>query len=93
MPLDKETKIYKNYIISVSLAIVLCLSGIFLGMTIKTRQLIYEESIIHARTLLNSIVLTRKWNANYGGVYVEKLKRICKSKCRGGAVVMFYKRN
>jgi diguanylate cyclase (GGDEF)-like protein len=31
-----------------------------------------EENLIRARVLFNTIVLTRKWNANYGGVYVEK---------------------
>ena len=31
-----------------------------------------EENIVQARVVFNTIVLTRKWNANYGGVYVEK---------------------
>lgn len=76
MPLAKETKIYKTFIISITLTIALVLSGIFLGMSIRTRQLIYEENIIRAKSLFNSIVLTRKWNAGYGGVYVEKKKGI-----------------
>ncbi|MBI5213751.1 MAG: diguanylate cyclase [Nitrospirae bacterium] len=74
MPLAKETKIYKTFILSITLTIALVLSGIFLGMSIRTRQLIYEENIIRAKSLFNSIVLTRKWNAGYGGVYVEKKK-------------------
>ncbi|MCL4457847.1 MAG: diguanylate cyclase [Nitrospirae bacterium] len=76
MPLAKETKIYKTFIISITLTIALVLSGIFLGMSIRMRQLIYEENIIRAKSLFNSIVLTRKWNAGYGGVYVEKKKGV-----------------
>jgi len=72
MPLAKETSIYKKFVISVSLAIILSLAGIFFAIIAKTRQLIDEESITQTRTLFNSIVLARKWNANHGGVYVEK---------------------
>jgi len=41
-------------------------------MAIRTRQLLNEENIIQARIVFNTIVLARKWNAKYGGVYVEK---------------------
>ena len=68
----KEKNIYKTFIISTSLVIALVLSGIFLDMAIRTRQLLNEENIIQARIVFNTIVLARKWNANYGGVYVEK---------------------
>jgi len=68
----KENSIYKTFIISTSLVIALVLSGIFLDMAIRTRQLLNEENIIQARIVFNTIVLARKWNANYGGVYVEK---------------------
>ncbi len=72
MPLAKERKIYKTFIISISLTIALILSVVFLGMAIRTKQLIYEENIIRAKSLFNSIVLARKWNASHDGVYVEK---------------------
>ena len=68
----REKNIYTTFIISTSLVIALVLSGIFLDMTIRTRQLLNEEKIIQARIVFNTIVLARKWNANYGGVYVEK---------------------
>ncbi|MGC1456030.1 MAG: diguanylate cyclase [Nitrospirota bacterium] len=70
----KENSIYKTFILSTSLVIALVLSGIFLDMAIRTRQLMNEENIIQARIVFNTIVLTRKWNASYGGVYVEKKK-------------------
>jgi diguanylate cyclase (GGDEF)-like protein len=69
---NKEAKIYKNFIISISLIIVLSLSAIFFALAIQTRRLMNEENLIHARTLFSSIVMARKWNAHYGGVYVEK---------------------
>lgn len=68
----KETTTYKTFIIAVSLVVVLSLSGIFMGISINTRHLIYEEILAQARAHFYSIVITRKWNANYGGVYVEK---------------------
>ena len=72
MPLAKEAKIYKTFMVSISLTIIAALSGIFFITTARTRQLIDEENVIRARTLFNSIILTRKWNANHDGVYVEK---------------------
>jgi len=70
----KENNIYRTFIISTSMVIALVLSGIFLDMAIRTRQLMNEENIVQARVVFNTIVLTRKWNADYGGVYVEKKK-------------------
>jgi len=74
--LSNEARIYKNFIISISLIIILCLSGIFLGLAIRTKQLLNEENLSKARALYNNIVLTRKWNAHYGGVYIEKKEGI-----------------
>ena len=48
--------------------------GFFYYNCKNSRQLIDEENTIRARTLFNSIVLARKWNANHDGVYVEKKK-------------------
>jgi diguanylate cyclase (GGDEF)-like protein len=70
----KENNIYRTFIISTSQVIALVLSGIFLDMAIRTRELMNEENIVQARVVFNTIVLTRKWNADYGGVYVEKKK-------------------
>ena len=72
MPLVKKSRGYKAFILSFSFTALLVLSGIFLGMSLRARQLIYEENITRGRALFNSIVLARKWNANYGGVYVDK---------------------
>lgn len=68
----RESKIYKTFIYSTSIVIAVILSGLFWFMTVKIQQLINEEKLTQARAIFNSIVLTRKWNAHYGGVYVEK---------------------
>jgi diguanylate cyclase (GGDEF)-like protein len=68
----KEKNIYTTFILSTSLVIALVLSGIFFDMAVRTRQLLNEENILQARNIFDTIVLARKWNANYGGVYVEK---------------------
>jgi len=68
----QEKYIYRKFIISVSLASVLCLSVIFSIVSVTNRKLIFEQARVEAREIFNSIVITRKWNASYGGVYVEK---------------------
>lgn len=70
--LEKETKIYKSYIVSICLIVALALSSVFLGLTIRMRTMIMAELISHTRAYFETIVATRSWNANYGGVYVEK---------------------
>jgi diguanylate cyclase (GGDEF)-like protein len=72
MTATHEKNIYKTFILSTSLVIALVLSGIFLDMAMRTRKLLNQENIIQARIVFNTIILARRWNANYGGVYVEK---------------------
>ncbi|HUI44954.1 MAG TPA: diguanylate cyclase [Nitrospirota bacterium] len=72
MPVQKERKIYRRFLLSSSIVIALVLTAIFLDMAIRTRQLIRKENIARAQVLFKAILLTRQWNADYGGVYVEK---------------------
>jgi diguanylate cyclase (GGDEF)-like protein len=76
MQANGEKNIYKTFVISSGLVIALILAGVFFHMALRSRQLIYEENVIRARVVFNTILLTRKWNANYGGVYVEKKKGV-----------------
>ncbi len=73
-PLDTQTEVrtFRFFLGSASLAVALCISGGFLGMALKQRQLIREEMLQRARRDFANIVLMRHWNANYGGVFVEK---------------------
>jgi len=70
--MEKERDYYKSYIVSISLVISICTAAIFFGIAWQERRLVAKENLVHARALFNSIVLTRKWNAAHGGVYVEK---------------------
>jgi len=72
MPLSREANIYRKFTISITLAVIVALLGIFFIAVVRTGRLIDEENLIQARALFNSIILTRKWNADYDGVYVEK---------------------
>ena len=72
MGISQDIKMYNNFILSISLAVALCLSGIFLGISVRTRHLLYDEILTRARAHFSSLLMTRKWNAAYGGVYVEK---------------------
>jgi diguanylate cyclase (GGDEF)-like protein len=72
MPVTKEKKIHRTFVISTGFVIALVLSGIFIDMAVRTRQLINDAKLTQAKVVFNTIVLTRQWNAHYGGVYVEK---------------------
>ena len=67
-----ERTIYRSFILSAGLVFLFCLIIIFSVVTATNRKLIYEQAKTEARALFHSIVITRKWNAVHGGVYVEK---------------------
>ncbi|MFC1606461.1 response regulator [Candidatus Latescibacterota bacterium] len=64
--------LWRTFLIKVSLIILLFVSGIFFVFFVRNNKLVNNEIIAHARSYFNSILLTRSWNAGYGGVYVEK---------------------
>jgi diguanylate cyclase (GGDEF)-like protein len=70
--MNPERTIYRSFVLSTGLAFLLCLIIIFAVVTATNRKLIYEQAKTEARALFSSIVITRKWNAVHGGVYVEK---------------------
>jgi diguanylate cyclase (GGDEF)-like protein len=72
LTVEKETRTYRLFIFYVGLVICLALSGIFIGTAIQARRLIFDEILSQGRAYFNNIVITRKWNSDYGGVYVEK---------------------
>ncbi len=67
-----ESRSLRVFIISVSLAVAVCISGAFLGIALRTRALIQTDLLNRARTDFRTIVHFRAWNASFGGVYVEK---------------------
>ena len=71
-----QGKIWKNFFINISLVIILFMMGIFMVFTIRANQIIKDQYLTTARGHFKNIVLTRRWNANYGGVFVKKVKNI-----------------
>lgn len=67
---------WRIFIVNVSLIIVLFLTGIFIGFVFRTNQIISNQIISSARSHFKSIVLTRRWNSDYGGVFVKKVKGV-----------------
>lgn len=72
LPATNENRSLRAFIISVSLAVAVCISGAFLGIALHGRTLIHGEMLSRARTDFRTIVHFRAWNAGYGGIYVEK---------------------
>jgi len=70
--MHSEGSIYRRFVLSAGLVFLFCLIIIFAVVTATNRKLIYEQAKTEARALFHSIVITRKWNAVHGGVYVEK---------------------
>ena len=68
--------IWKPFILNVGLVIVIFILGIFLGLIVRNRHLIENELQTRARSHFNNIVLTRRWNASYGGVFVKKTEGV-----------------
>lgn len=72
VPGMKKKQLWKRFIIHISLIVVLFLMGIFIGFAVQTDRLISEQYLTTARAHFKNIVLTRRWNAEHGGVFVKK---------------------
>lgn len=72
MDLSDDKKAWKPFVIYISLVILLFIQCIFIGLLVRNNQLVEQEILTRARSDVANIVLTRRWNAGYGGVFVEK---------------------
>ncbi|NTW99340.1 MAG: diguanylate cyclase [Geobacteraceae bacterium] len=66
--MDHTTRFYRN----LSLMIALVIVSIYLGLYLRSSQLLLDSVKQQAASYFDLIVRVRRWNANYGGVYVEK---------------------
>ncbi|MBT3361328.1 MAG: diguanylate cyclase [Rhodospirillales bacterium] len=71
-PSQDNSKLWRSFIVSTTLIVLLVTLAIFLGMFINNSRLIENELRSRARSQFSAIVLTRQWNAEHAGVYVEK---------------------
>lgn len=75
VPVDErfeERRSYLGFLLSLALVALACFAGVFLAFAIRSRDLIREETLNRARADFSNIVLVRRWNASYGGIWVEK---------------------
>jgi diguanylate cyclase (GGDEF)-like protein len=63
---------WRIYMLQVSLVVALFVVGLYIGIYQRDRRLVQDQILISAQAYFKSIVLTRLWNAMYGGVFVEK---------------------
>lgn len=62
----------KYLILITAAAINLLILSSFVGLTLEQDKIIKRSVELSANRLFENIVLTRRWNANYGGVFVHK---------------------
>lgn len=61
-----------KFYFSLSCAVGLFVLCLFIVFFLHDQQVIERELIVRAQMHFHSILITRRWNAMYGGVYVEK---------------------
>jgi hypothetical protein len=66
------TRAWKRFIPYIASVIALVVLMAFLVISLMNTRLIRKEIRMKAETLLESIILARRWNASFGGVFVEK---------------------
>jgi diguanylate cyclase (GGDEF)-like protein len=70
--LVKSSSPWKRFFIIECVIVSIFGLGLFYGILLRTENMINEDILQRARSYFTQIVITRKWNADYGGVYVVK---------------------
>jgi diguanylate cyclase (GGDEF)-like protein len=68
----EEASLWRGFRVNLILVVLVVVSTAFTGMLVSDERAIREELRTRGRSLFDSIVLARKWNARHGGVFVEK---------------------
>jgi diguanylate cyclase (GGDEF)-like protein len=63
---------WKRFTVNISMVILLFISALFTGIYLNNQKTIELGLKNRAQALYNSLIITRKWNALHGGVFVEK---------------------
>lgn len=64
--------LWGRFLLNVCLLVAMAVLAVFIGIFIRNKALIEQEIEARARAHFENIVLMRRWNAQYGGVCVEK---------------------
>ncbi|MBI5639763.1 MAG: DUF3365 domain-containing protein [Nitrospirae bacterium] len=62
-----------KYIISTAVILVLVMGIMLFVISKRHEELVIEQTRIQAKALFQQVVITRRWIADHGGVFVEKL--------------------
>jgi diguanylate cyclase (GGDEF)-like protein len=68
----ERTKDVRGFLIAVTVVVTVFVSGLFLFRYFAVNRLLLQSLKQEAQSFAQLIVLTRHWNAQYGGVYVVK---------------------
>ena len=72
----RSFKDVRLFAISISVVVMVFVAAIFLFRYMTVNDLLLQSMKQSAQSFARLIVLTRHWNARYGGVYVEKKKGV-----------------
>ncbi|MCP4180179.1 MAG: diguanylate cyclase, partial [bacterium] len=73
---SSQSNLIVKFTLSMSLIVLLFILSIFTGILVNNRKILESEILSRARSYFENIVLTRKWNAKYGGVFIEKTEGV-----------------
>ena len=68
----QDKKAWRVFTLQITFVVLLFILGLFFGLFYNNKQLVESEYLSKAKSHFDNIVLTRRWSAQYGGVYVEK---------------------
>ncbi|MCX5876945.1 MAG: diguanylate cyclase [Deltaproteobacteria bacterium] len=63
---------WKRFAVNISMVILLFISALFTGIYLNNQKTIEQGLKNRGQALFSSLIITRKWNALHGGVFVEK---------------------
>ncbi|HJV65980.1 MAG TPA: diguanylate cyclase [Geomonas sp.] len=69
---NRETNPVTAFYLKLSLIICMVIIAIYVGIYLRDRRLIMETVTQQARSYYDLLIKVRRWNASFGGVYVEK---------------------
>jgi len=71
-PTQRSSKTYRLFVLLTMLTLAAFLAGLFAWVYVESRRQVREIMLTQARALFESVVVTRRWNADLGGVYAFK---------------------
>ena len=76
MAIPLVNRITIRFMLTVGLAMGIVLASMFLFISVRAREHVISEVHKQAEIAFEQVVITRHWNTEYGGVYVEKTKGV-----------------